>query len=470
MRRNRARKSWLFLLCSLLLAGITITASAQIVSGPIEPRAGTWKTWVLASGSELRLPAPPDAETTKAELAEIRSLAAKRDSAALTRIRYWDAGSPAYRWNEIAIEASVRNNISSTLGARAFALLAVTIDDALIAAWDSKYTYNRPRPSEVDSKLPTVVPTPRSPSYPAEHAVVAGAASTVLAYLWPKEEKRFAEQAEEAARSRVVAGIQYPSDVKAGLELGRAVAARAIERAKSDGTGTKWTGTIPTGPGLWTGTNPGGVEEAALKTWVLSSASEVRPGPPPAHDSSQRATELAEVKAFKRTPVTNGLVQYTQYGRYGTPGTHILWNREVSRKLFEERLDANPPQSARLYALVNVANYDAVIASQDAKFTYWLLRPSQADPAVTLAIGLPNFPSYPSNHACFSGAAAYVLGSLFPDDRQRLRGMAYEAGISRVFGGIHYRFDSDVGLQIARDITRLARESDRRNRLLELLR
>jgi len=452
MRRNRARKSWLFLLCSLLLAGITITASAQIVSGPIEPRAGTWKTWVLASGSELRLPAPPDAETTKAELAEIRSLAAKRDSAALTRIRYWDAGSPAYRWNEIAIEASVRNNISSTLGARAFALLAVTIDDALIAAWDSKYTYNRPRPSEVDSKLPTVVPTPRSPSYPAEHAVVAGAASAVLAYLWPKEEKRFAEQAEEAARSRVLAGMQYPSDVKAGLELGRAVAARAIERAKSDGTGTKWTGTIPTGPGLWTGTNPGGVEEAALKTWVLSSASEVRPGPPPAHDSSQRATELAEVKAFKRTPVTNGLVQYTQYGRYGTPGTHILWNREVSRKLFEERLDANPPRSARLYALVNVANYDAVIASQDAKFTYWTARPNQFDPTITTVIPNPNFPTYPSNAAAFMTAPALVMAYFFPLEAAYFDGLAKQFGESRLWAGIHFRSDIDAGYAIGRAV------------------
>jgi membrane-associated phospholipid phosphatase len=452
MRRNRARKSWLFLLCSLLLAGITITASAQIVSGPIEPRAGTWKTWVLASGSELRLPAPPDAETTKAELAEIRSLAVKRDSAALTRIRYWDAGSPAYRWNEIAIEASVRNNISSTLGARAFALLAVTIDDALIAAWDSKYTYNRPRPSEVDSKLPTVVPTPRSPSYPSEHAVVAGAASTVLAYLWPKEEKRFVEQAEEAARSRVLAGMQYPSDVKAGLELGRAVAARTIERAKSDGTGIKWTGTIPTGPGLWTGTNPGGVEEAALKTWVLSSASEVRPGPPPAHDSSQRATELAEVKAFKRTPMTNGLVQYTQYGRYGTPGTHILWNREVSRKLFEERLDANPPRSARLYALVNVANYDAVIASQDAKFTYWTARPNQFDPTITTVIPNPNFPTYPSNAAAFMTAPALVMAYFFPLEAVYFDGLAKQFGESRLWAGIHFRSDIDAGYAIGRAV------------------
>lgn len=62
-----------------------------------------------------------------------------------------------------------------------------------------------------------------------------------------------------------------------------------------------------------------------------------------------------------------------------------------------------------------------------------------------------------------------MLGALFPHEQQRLRAMAYDAGISRLFGGIHYRFDSDVGLKIARDVTRLALESDRGDRLLELL-
>src|SRR5687768_16530295 len=148
MRRNNRNTLWPFLVCTFLLVGPRMTVWAQTASTSVEPRAGTWKTWVLTSGSELRLPAPPDAAATKAELAELRTVAARRDAAALSQIRFWDAGSPAYRWNEIAVEASVRADTSSTLGARAFALLAVTIDDALIAAWDSKYTYNRPRPNE----------------------------------------------------------------------------------------------------------------------------------------------------------------------------------------------------------------------------------------------------------------------------------------------------------------------------------
>ena len=363
---NRTNRPAVLVLVSFLLIGFASTAPAQTAAGPIEPRAGTWKTQVLASGSALRPPAPPDAAATQAELAELRTLVARRDATALARIRFWDAGSPAYRWQEMAIEASVRSNMTSQPGARVFALLSVAIHDALVAAWDAKYTYNRPRPSEVDGGLQTVLATPRSPAYPAEHAVVAGAASAVLAYLWPQEAQQFAAQAEEAAQARVLAGVQYPSDAKAGLDLGRAVATQIIERAKSDGSGTKWSGTIPTGSGLWTGKTPIGIDEASWKTWVLASASEVRPGPPPAPDSPQRAAELAEVKDFKRTPQTTGLVLYWNHSQYGMPGTHIFWSREVSRKIFEERLDANPPRAARLYALVSIAHYDAMVASQDA--------------------------------------------------------------------------------------------------------
>lgn len=144
-----------------------------------------------------------------------------------------------------------------------------------------------------------------------------------------------------------------------------------------------------------------------------------------------------------------------------------FWNTTASEIIHRKRLGER--DGAHTLALMNTAAMDALIACADGKFTYWLLRPSQADPAITMPIGLPNFPAYPSNHACFSGAAAYTLGALFPHERQRLRGMAYHAGISRVFGGIHYRFDSDVGLEIARKVTRLALWLDRRGRLLDFL-
>src|SRR5262245_3118267 len=80
---------------SLLLLQAAL-ATAQPRSDQIEPRAGQWKTWTLSSGSELRLPAPPDAASTKAELTELRRLAGQRDAAAIERIRYWDFWSPSH--------------------------------------------------------------------------------------------------------------------------------------------------------------------------------------------------------------------------------------------------------------------------------------------------------------------------------------------------------------------------------------
>jgi membrane-associated phospholipid phosphatase len=447
------RGTWLSItLMSLALLGLAYAAATQPGKDMVEPKAGTWKTWVLASGSELRLPPPPDATATRAELAELKSLAAQRDAGALDRIQYWDFWSPAYRWNEMLSDTAVAQNfgLGGGTGIRAFAMLNVAIHDALIAAWDSKYAHNRRRPGEADPQLTSALPAPRSPSYPCEHAVAAGAASTVLTHLFPKEAPRFAEAAEAAARSRVLAGVVYPSDTRAGLDLGRAVAARVIEYLKLDET--KWTGTMPVGPGLWTGSNPGGVDDVRWKPFVLSSASQFRPGPPPAPDSAERAAQIAEVKNFQRTPVTNSKVFYWQFGQYGGPALPHRFSDEIGRRLAEVGLDGNAPRAARAYALVHVAHYDAWIASQDAKFHYWTARPNQFDPSITTVVPTPNFPSYVSNAATLGMAPALVLGYLFPREANRYLGWAQEFGESRLWAGIHFRSDIEAGYAIGRAV------------------
>jgi len=451
MQRN-ARKLWLFLTCISLLAGITTTASAQTLTGSIEPRAGTWKPWVLKSGSELRLPPPPDGQVTNSESEELRALAGRRDAAALERIRYWDFWSPAHRWNEMLSDTAVAQNfgIGGGNGIRAFAMLNVAIHDALIAAWDSKYAHNRRRPAEADPKLVSALPEPRSPSYPCEYSVAAGAGSAVLAHFFPGEAKRFTLAAEEAAQSRVIAGVVYPSDTRAGLELGRTVALRVIEYLKPDAT--KWMGEVPVGPGIWTGSNPGGVDDVKWKLFVLSSASQFRPGPPPAPESAERAAEVAEVKNFKRTPITNGKVFYWQFGQYAGPGLIHRLSDEVGRRLAELGLDRNPPRAARAYALVHVAHYDAWIASQDAKFHYWTARPNQFDPTVTTVVPTPNFPSYVSNAATLGMAPTLVLGYLFPREAARYQVWAQEFGESRLWAGIHFRSDIESGFAIGRGV------------------
>ena len=427
--------------------------------GPVEPRAGTWKTWLLASGAQFRPPPPPDRAVTEAELRELKALAGRRDAATLDRIKFWDAGPAPYRWTETltewAMPPDLRTGLANGALFRAFALVTAAMHDATVAAWDAKYAYNRPRPTEQDPSLAAAVAVPNSPSYPSEHAAAAGAAAAVLGYLYPADAERFSGMAQEAAQSRVAAGVQYPSDAAAGLDLGRKVAALAIARGQSDNSDATWDGTMPTGPGVWTGTNPGGVAEQYWKPWVLASPDQLRPDPPPAYDSEQLAAELAEVKNFARTPRTTGLSLMWQYGSYGNPATVVTWARQASQKLMEERLDANAPFAARLYSMLSVGLNDIWIANQDGKYAYWAMRPFQLDPALTTVFPTPNHPAYPSNRTAITLAPALVLGHLFPRDAERLRQEAEQAAESALWAGIHFRSDVDAARGMGEALGRL---------------
>jgi membrane-associated phospholipid phosphatase len=429
-----------------MLAFSPAIASSQTTATPVEPTAGTWRTWILASGSQFRLPPPPDRDASIEELKAARQQMAAAPPDAMQRITYWDSGAPGYRWNEIARERFVSAGIR---GFRDIALFNAAIYDATVAAWDSKYAYRRPRPTDLDASVKPVVTAANSPSYPSEHAAVAGAAASLLAYLFPKEAEIFTGLAEEAAQSRVLAGVQYPSDVKAGLALGRAVAAAAIEKAAKDGSQVEWKGTIPSGPGRWIGTNPIGPTMGNWSTWVLAKGNQFRPEPPPAYDSPRLAKDLAELREMKRTFDTNRAVF-----RWA-PTSFALVTPVVDQLIFDYRLDVNPPRAARVYALAQIAAYDTAVAVFDAKYTYWAIRPNQLDPSLTNIIPVPNHPSYPGGHAAISMAVAEVLVHLFPRDAPILRARAQEISDSRLWAGIHYRCDNEAGLALGHKVAEL---------------
>jgi membrane-associated phospholipid phosphatase len=113
-------------------------------------------------------------------------------------------------------------------------------------------------------------------------------------------------------------------------------------------------------------------------------------------------------------------------------------------------------EAARILAYANAAAFDAQIACFDAKFTYWFIRPSQADPAITTTFAIPNHPSYPSAHACITSAMMTVLTDAFPSEQPRLDEITTIAGLSRMYAGIHYRFDIDAGREIGRRAAALA--------------
>jgi membrane-associated phospholipid phosphatase len=445
----------LALIVGLLLAnavnGLSPSARAQSGIHLIEPKAGTWKTWVIASPSALRRPAPPDQAATVAEIKQLQGLASQRDAAGLEQVKFWDTGGPSYRWNEIAVNEALKNNLNANMALRALALVHVAAYDAIMAAWDSKYTYNRPRPSEFDRSLQTVLPNPASPSYPSEYATIAAANSAVLAYLFPDDAKLFDDKAQEAGRSRLLAGVEYPSDVQAGFELGKVVAAQVIARAKTDGSDAKWTGSVPSEPGHWNGTNPIMPTAGTWKTWVLTSGNEFRPGPPPAYNSPEEAADLNTLKAIQRTPKMISDAFFWEYAAGGTRN-YSFWNDQATLRILAYGLAADPPMEARAYALDSIAQYDSMVACWDAKYTYWAIRPFQLDPTFKPLFNTPNHPSYPAAHGCLSSGAATTLAYLFPRDADALKALAQQAGDSRVWAGIHFPTDVKVGLALGQTV------------------
>ena len=106
-----------------LIAGMS-PAQAQRADA-VEPQAGSWKTWVIVSGRQLRVPPPPDRAATEKELSELSQMAAGRDRAALDRVSYWDTGAPSYRWSEIAVAEHPRNGIGWPIASRDLALMHI---------------------------------------------------------------------------------------------------------------------------------------------------------------------------------------------------------------------------------------------------------------------------------------------------------------------------------------------------------
>jgi membrane-associated phospholipid phosphatase len=252
----------------------------------------------------------------------------------------------------------------------------------------------------------------------------------------------------------------------AGQLLGADVAARVIAWAPPPATlFAPWNGTIPKGPGMWysaPGVPPIGIMMVKARPWLLDSASQFRSAPPPTYGSAAWQAALAEVKrvGHERTAEQTRIAQLWNSG-----DPWARWNDLASAAIVRHHM--SDADAARVLAVLNAAASDAIIACFDAKYHYWTIRPSQADTTIALAdsVELPNFPSYPSGHACSAGAFDGVLGHYFPQDRAEFTRIAEEQAMSRLYGGIHYRFDDDEGLALGRVVARYDAEQERRGKL-----
>jgi PAP2 superfamily len=334
---------------------------------------------------------------------------------------------------------------------RAYAYTAVAMYDAAIAAsyWRDRYGGG---------------------TYPDARAAIAGAASRVLAYLFPEQPpERLEADAEAAARSAVASDDAQPADAVAGLGLGRDVAAKVIAHAKTDGSTTPWNGKRPPlAPEYWA-PPPGSAAEPVQpmagiwRTWVIGSAARFRAPPPPPYGSPEFERGIRTViEAQEELTDEQRRAALFWAGGEGTALPAGIWEGVIIAYL--RGRDLSLEEETRIFALASVAMADAGVASWDSKYHYWHSRPenairdSGADPNWKPLIPTPFFPAYTSGHATYSAAVAEVLSYLFPEEAEEWRRKAREAADARVWGGIHWPWDSEAGLTAGRKIGELVVE------------
>jgi membrane-associated phospholipid phosphatase len=340
-------------------------------------------------------------------------------------VNFPQAGA-AVAWNQVARDLVAEYRTSVPASIRMFALLSVAQYNAIVHA-----------EKESAGSL-----------HPSDAGAVAGASAAVLSYIYPLE-AAFLEGLVNQQKASPGSPGSVHKDLAAGEAIGRAVADGLIARAQTDRFFEPFTGTVPVCPGCWlpVPTPPAFATLGQAKTFFLTSGDQFRPPPPPAFGTPSFVAALAEVRqiADTRTAEQDSIAKFWALPA-GTIGAQGYFNRVGSELAVKYRLTER--ETAHALALLNMAAFDAIIASHEAKYFYWSIRPSQADPLIVRAIGLPSFPSYPSNHSTLAAAAATVLGATFPSERARLDAMAGEGAISRLFGGIHYRFDTEAGLAL----------------------
>lgn len=456
----------------------------------VDANAGDWKPVVLAVANEFPLasPTPTNAAVYNRELTEIKGFQATLNNEQRASIQYWSAGG-VLRWNEILRELVAKRNLppvhnsdgtypapsaanpfgypqfpfaNPPYAARAYAYVSVAQYDALVAAFHYKRLYNRPAPHTIDPNIKPLVPATNLPSYPSEDAVIASVSVEMLKLLFPADIAYIQQKADEHMLARIMAGMNTRSDIEAGVQLARQVAAKVIARAAGDnmaraiGTPAQWaeleSQTAATGEIPWISQElpkrpPMLPFFGRVKPFLFDSLTTIaiRPIAPPSVKSQKFKQELEEVRKFA-TSATREQIAIVHFwadgvGTYTPPGH---WNAIAADDFVKQRF--SEVRWARNLALLNMAEMDAAIACWDTKYAYFNPRPTQVDPTIKTNTGIPNFPAYTSGHSTFSGAAATILGFIIPSRANAYTAMAKEASESRIYGAIHYRSDCELGL------------------------
>ena len=473
------------------------TANAPALQpADIDLNAGTWKPVLLTAPTDIVV-ATPIATTTPdyiAQINEIKSFQASITEEEKKLVAYWSAGA-ILRWNEILRELVAKHNVppyqnadgtypipsaanplayptfpfsNPPYASRAYAYVSAAQYDALVTAWYYKKQFNRAAPYKVDATLKVLVPISDLPSYPSEDAVVEGTAVEMLKLLFPGDQDYIQQKAEEHKRARIISGANVRSDIEAGEALGKAVAQKFVARARTDKAGaavgnqTIWTkletDCMARGETPWYSLDlparpPMLPVFGRVKSFLFDSATalSLRPGPPPPVKSKQMKDETEEIFQLVQNP-TRERIRIVHFwadgvGTYTPPGH---WDAIAAEDFITKNF--SEVRWARNMALLNMSLMDAAIVCWDTKNYYYNPRPTQLNPAIKTLTGIPNFPAYISGHSTFSGAAATILSHIIPERAAAYDAMAKEASMSRMYGGIHYRSDCEVGLTVGKNV------------------
>lgn len=366
-------------------------------------------------------------------------------------------GNPVLFWNELMLGTSY--NPGQT---RPAAMLGIALHDTVNA------TLGRPNVPFL-GMIPVAGGDTR--------AATAVAARNLLVSLIPGRAAEF-----NAALVTQLALVPDGAAKTAGMATGATIAAATLANRATDGAFAVVPYTPSGLPGRWAPTPPGFTppvqpQQAVMKTWLGMANDQFRLGPPPTLDSAEYTAAFNEVKAIgavgsARTADQSQSARFWAAG--GGPGPWIKALIDQAEARGMSTLD-----SAAAIGRLATGIGDGVIAVWDTKFHYDYWRPvtairaadtdgnpdTAADGGWTPFINTPAHPSYVSGHATVGGAAATILGAQFGDATEfcltagginrcftSFSAAAEDGAMSRLWGGIHWRFDNERGLDLGRNV------------------
>jgi PAP2 superfamily/PEP-CTERM motif len=374
---------------------------------------------------------------------------------------------PILYWNDIAITlATAFMPGGAPAQARAYAMVNIAMHDAVNA------TRGGPNRSYLAG-----VSNPGGDS----RAAAAQAAHDVLVALNPANAAQYA-----TALTNSLALVGNGTAKTNGIATGAAYAAAILANRTGDGSSVLASYTSTNLPGDWRPTPPGNANAALpawgnVKTFLLSSVDDVPVLAPPALGSAAYAAAYNEVKEIGSLTSATRTADQTASALFWDVSNGGTWIRAGLTIAEDEGLDTLG--FANVFALLSAGISDASVVIFDAKYDYRLWRPitaiqlgdtdgnaaTIADPNWNSLFPSPPHPSYISGHSGVSGVASTILQSFFGDDEAfafsigpdtrsftSLSQAEQDAANSRLWGGIHFRFDNDEGLRVGRQVGALA--------------